>query len=91
LFEWLQSAEDVKGSALTATEVAPIRDGAPAVVLAACQMKALIESRAIRAVAPLSAYESRERLKAERTGSDGERLVDGLATQTECLAGRKYV
>jgi hypothetical protein len=73
LVEWLERAEGVKGSALSATEVARIRDGAPAVALTAEQMKALMDSREINDINPLSPYESWERLKAERTGPGGER------------------
>jgi hypothetical protein len=73
LVEWLERAEGVKGSDLSVTEVARIRDGAPAVALTAAQMKVLIESREISDVNPQMPYESWEKLKAGKAGPGGER------------------
>ncbi len=62
---WLQRAEKQKGSDLSATEVARIRDGAPAIALHAEQLIALREDRGYEDVDPLRVYESWCEFKSE--------------------------
>jgi hypothetical protein len=55
---WLQRAEKQKGSDLSATEVARIRDSAPAIALRPEQLLALREDRGYEDVDPLRVHES---------------------------------
>jgi len=55
---WLQRAEKQTGANLSATEVARIRDGAPAIALRPEQVEALREDRGYDDVDPSRVYES---------------------------------
>ena len=55
---WLQRAEKQKGAALSPTEVARIRDAAPAIAVRREQLIALRKDREYDDVDPLRVYES---------------------------------
>jgi hypothetical protein len=68
LVEWLERAEGVKGAVLSVTEVARVRDGAPAIALTKQQFQALMQSRGGKDIDPRSTHEDWERQKATRSG-----------------------
>ena len=74
LVEWLERAEGVKGAALSPTEVARVRDGAPAIALTKQQFQALMQSRGESDIDPQSTHAGWERYKAARSDpvSDSE-------------------